>query len=174
MKLLPAPLSSLVLLVLWLAMNGSVSFGQVLLGLALAIAIPLLLAPIRGQRARPAHPWLALRLLGTVLVDIVTSNIEVARRILGPESNIKPGFVWFPLAIRDPHGVATLAGIITMTPGTLSAQLSPDERHLLIHVLNLCDEPALIESIRLRYEAPLIRIFEDRAPDSHRPEEDEC
>jgi len=95
-----------------------------------------------------------------VLRDIVVSSIEVAWRVLGPSSRIRPGFVWVPLAIRDPHGISALAGIITMTPGTLSADLSDDRSHLLVHALDLGDAQALVASIKSRYEAPLIEIFE--------------
>jgi multicomponent K+:H+ antiporter subunit E len=65
-----------------------------------------------------------------------------------------------PLTIRDPYGIASLSSIITMTPGTLSVDLSPDRRHLLVHALHLDDPAGLIESIRSRYERPLIAIFE--------------
>jgi multicomponent K+:H+ antiporter subunit E len=56
-----------------------------------------------------------------------------------------------------------LAGIITMTPGTLSSDLSPDRKHLLVHALHCPDEAAeaaLVADIKARYEAPLMEIFE--------------
>ncbi len=159
-RVLPSPLMSAVLFVAWLLMNASASAGHLVLAALLAIAIPLLAAPVRGERARIRHPGTALRLAMVVLWDIVVSNVEVARRILGPESRIKPAFVWVPLSIRDPHGIAALAGIITMTPGTLSSDLSEDHRHLLVHALNVDDAQALVATIKSRYEAPLIRIFE--------------
>jgi multicomponent K+:H+ antiporter subunit E len=56
--------------------------------------------------------------------------------------------------------MASLASIITMTPGTLSVDLSPDRRHLLVHALHLDDPAALIASVKTRYEQPLIAIFE--------------
>ncbi|WP_292453442.1 Na+/H+ antiporter subunit E [Methylibium sp.] len=76
------------------------------------------------------------------------------------EAAIHPGFVWVPLAITDPHGIVVLAGIIIMTPGTLSAELSPDPRHLLIHTFSIDNEDALIATVKSRYEAPLRQIFE--------------
>jgi multicomponent K+:H+ antiporter subunit E len=100
-----------------------------------------------------------VRLVLTVLWDIVISNVQVAWLILGPERRIQPRFVWLPLEIRDPHGIASLAGIITMTPGTLSADLTEDRRFLLVHALNVSDEAALIASIKARYESPLRRVF---------------
>ena len=158
--LLPAPLISAALLATWLLLNGSLSAGHIVLGTALAIAIPWLTERLRPDRARLKRPGVALRLAAVVAKDIVLSNIEVARRILGPESAIRPRFVWVPLDIRDPHGIVALAGIVTLTPGTLSSDLSDDRRHLLVHAFNRGDEAALVAEIKTRYEAPLREIFE--------------
>jgi multicomponent K+:H+ antiporter subunit E len=159
-RLLPAPLLSATLFVVWPLLNQSWSLGQLLLGAVLALVVPWCTEPLRTERPRLRRPWVALRLGLTVLKDIVTSNVEVAQLILGDESKICPGFVWLPLTITDPHGIVALAGIITMTPGTLSADLSSDRRHLLIHAFNLDDEAALIEAIKTRYERPLLEIFQ--------------
>lgn len=164
---MPAPLLSLALFVAWLMLNESASAGHLLLGAALALALPPLTERWRPERARLSHWGTLAALAVTVLVDIVRSNLVVARLILGPEQRIRPRFVWLPLAIRDPHGIVTLAGIITMTPGTLSADLSDDRRHLLIHAFDVDDDAAqeaLVADIRRRYEAPLIRIFEGDMP----------
>lgn len=158
-RLLPAPLISLLLFLMWPVLNDSWSQGHLLLGAALALAIPCLTDALRAERPRLSQPLAIARLTGVVMWDIVQSNIDVAKRILGPEAAIKPGFVKVPLSIRDPHGIATLATIITMTPGTLSADLDAERSHLLIHAFNLDDEAALIDAIKTRYEAPLMRIF---------------
>jgi multicomponent K+:H+ antiporter subunit E len=160
LAVLPAPLITLALLIAWLMLNQSISAGNLLLGFAFGVAIPWF-----SERMRPDKPYLAawgttLRLGFVVLRDIVMSNIDVAKRVLGPEAAIQSRFVWVPLDIRDPHGIVALAGIITMTPGTLSSDLSEDRRHLLVHALHCEDEAALVADIKARYEAPLIRIFE--------------
>ena len=159
-RLLPAPLLSLVLFIAWPVMNLSFSLGHLLLGAALAVVIPWFTEPLRHERARIKSWGTVVKLGGVVLYDIVMSNIDVAKRILGPESRIKPAYVWVPLSIRDPHGIVALAGIITMTPGTLSADLSDDRLHLLVHGFDVQDEAGLIESIKTRYEQPLMLIFE--------------
>lgn len=158
-RLLPPPLLSVALLLVWLLLNGTLAPGQVLLGALLALALPRLTVRLRPERVRLRRPLRAARLLVVVLVDIVLANIEVARRILGPESVLQPRFVWLPLDIRDPYGIAALAGIITLTPGTVSSDLSADRRYLLVHAFN-CDDPAaLAASIKQRYERPLMEIF---------------
>ena len=159
-RLLPAPGLSLVLWVSWLMLNESVSAGHLLLGAALALALPWF-----TERYRPDKPALrggltACRLALVVLADIVKSNLIVARQVLGPESRVRPAFVWVPLDIRDPHGIVALAAIITLTPGTLSSELSQDRRHLLVHAFHVDDAAALVADIKQRYESPLREIFE--------------
>ena len=159
-RLFPAPLASAVLGVTWLLLNQSASVGQLLIAAVLAVGLPLLTQRFRPDRPRPGAWGVAARLAGVVLYDIVMSNIAVARLILGPTSRIRSGWVWVPLDIRDPHGIVALAGIITLTPGTLSARLTDDRRHLLVHALNLDDEVVLVQQIKQRYEEPLRRILE--------------
>lgn len=160
MKLVPAPLLSLVLFGSWLLLNNTVDPAHLVLGAVLALAIPWFTEPLRPDKPRLRRWGVAGRLALVVLWDIVLANIDVARRILGPESAIRPRFVWVPLSIRDPHGIVTLAGIITMTPGTLSSDISEDRRWLLVHAFNVDDEAALVATIKRRYEAPLREIFE--------------
>jgi multicomponent K+:H+ antiporter subunit E len=162
-RLLPSPLLSLALLATWLMLNESASAGHLLLGVALAVVLPWFTERWRPDKARLSRIDVALRLGLHVLVDIVKSNLVVARRILGPERLITPRFVWVPLTLRDPHAIVVLAGIVTMTPGTLSADLSDDRRHLLVHAFDVDDdagEAALVADIQQRYEAPLKLIFE--------------
>jgi multicomponent K+:H+ antiporter subunit E len=162
----PAPLTSALIFAVWLLLNNTLHPAHLLLAVLLALAIPWATARLQPDDLR-VHDWpAALRLLGVLLWDIVVSNIEVARRILGPENKLSPRFVWVPLAVRDPHGIFVLAGMITMTPGTVSAQLSPDHRHLLVHALHVeggeAGDAALVQTIKQRYERPLMRIFEGR------------
>jgi multicomponent K+:H+ antiporter subunit E len=157
---LPSPLLSCVLFIVWPMLNQSWSLGQLLLGLILAVVIPWFTEPLRERPPRLRRPLLAAKLVLLVLKDIITSNIQVAKLILGRESRIKPAFVWVPLTITDDHGIVALAGIITMTPGTLSADLSADRQYLLVHAFNVDDEADLIDSIKTRYEKPLLEIFQ--------------
>ena len=101
-----------------------------------------------------------LRLILRVLWDIVVSNIEVMRRVLGPESAIRPGFLRVPIELSDDWAITTLAGIITLTPGTLTADVAADRSYLLVHAFHVDDAQKIIDSIKTRYEAPLKEIYE--------------
>lgn len=158
-RLLPRPILAAAVFATWLALNETLHPAHLVLAALLALALPRWLGPLLPAAPVALRPLVVLRLLGRLLQDIVVSNLQVARRILGPESAIHPGFVWLPLRLRNPYGTATLAAIVTMTPGTLSADVSADGRWLLIHALDLGDERALLESVRRRYEEPLLELF---------------
>lgn len=158
-RLLPSLPLSVTVFVLWLLLVADVGIGQVVLAAALAVALPLLAGLLQPERARFGRGWTILVLARRVLWDIVLANIEVARRILGPEKHITPGFVWVPLALTNLHGITALASIITLTPGTLSAELTEDRRHLLVHCFNLHDPDATVAAIKRRYESLLQEIF---------------
>jgi len=147
---------------LWLLLNQSLAPAHVVLGLGLAIAIARFAASLRPSRARVHRLDLAALLILVVIKDIVLSNLAVARIVLGltPSRGIRSGFVRIPLALRDPHGLAALAAIVTATPGTVWAGLSTSGETLTLHVLDLEDEAQVIQLIKHRYEQPLMRIFE--------------
>lgn len=150
------------LLALWLLLNDSLSAGQIALGLLLAILLTAALAAsqLRPLRASPRHPLIALKLIGQVAWDIAKSNIAVARIIWqGKRSDATPGFIQIPLRLRDPHGLAALACIVTYTPGTVWSEYSDQDGILTLHVLDLKDEQAWLDIIQLRYERPLLEIF---------------
>jgi len=158
-RFLPSPPMSLTVFLLWLLLVSEISGGALLMAAALAIALPMMAATLRPPRANFDNIGVALRLAATVGFDIVVSNIEVARRILGPQSALAPAFIWVPLDIRSEHGMTTLAAIITLTPGTVSAELAEDQRHLLVHCFNVDDAEEAVAKIKARYEAPLMEVF---------------
>ena len=153
------PLGSGVVVVTWLLLNGSISAGHLLFGALLGLLVPALLGRLWPEGIVVRRPLRALRLLATLLGDIVVANLQVARRILGPEAALQSRFVWVPLDLRNPHAIATLAAMVTLTPGTVSADVTPDRRWLLVHALHVPDEQALLSTIKQRYEKPLAEIL---------------
>lgn len=157
-RLMQAPVTSLAVAALWLLLNGA-SNGQLVLAAVFGLGLPHLLPAPAIVGPRLAAPLVAARLVLVVLFDIVKANVEVALRILGPESRIRPTFVWVPLDIASPQGIAVFASIITMTPGTLSCEVSEDRRWLLVHAFHADDAAAVAADVKSRYEAPLREIF---------------
>lgn len=153
---------AIALLCLWLLLNDTLDPGHVVLGAVIAALLALSIVRMRPLQARPRRLPLLVKLMFTVFLDIVRSNIGVARVILGlvRDREVKPGFLDIPLELRDPHGLAGLAMIVTSTPGTVWVELTPDGSTLTLHVLDLRDEDALVGMIKQRYERPLREIFE--------------
>ncbi|MBS0292247.1 MAG: Na+/H+ antiporter subunit E [Proteobacteria bacterium] len=160
-KILPAPLVSLGLFVVWLLLNESLSRGHLLLALVLALGLPVMFKELRPQKVGVRHLGTVLRLCFTVVADTTVSNIAVLRLLLLPGTRRHPpDFVKIPLQLRDPNGLAVLAMIVCITPGTVWAELSRDRSILMLHVLEVHDAQAIIEHVQTRYERPLMEIFE--------------
>jgi multicomponent K+:H+ antiporter subunit E len=156
------PVLTLLLVAMWALLNSSASIGNLLLGLIIAVLLMLAAAQLRPVQPRLRRLWMALPLIFMVLVDIVRSNIGVGRIILGfiRLRSVHSGFIDIPLDLRDPHGLAILAAIITSTPGTAWAGISDDGSTLKLHILDLKEDQQWVRTIKERYEQPLMRIFE--------------
>ncbi len=159
-RLLPHPLLSAILLVVWLLLVNQLSFGHVLIGALLGWAVPLYTARFWPEAVRVRRPWVLLRFLGVVLYDILVANIAVARLILGSTERLQPAFVTMPLAVRSEVAISLLANTISLTPGTVSTFLSADRRCLIIHSLHTTAPEEMIATIRRRYEQPLKEALE--------------
>jgi multicomponent K+:H+ antiporter subunit E len=179
---LPRPGLFACLWVTWLMLNQTLHPAHLLLGAALAWLISRWSGPQRLRasvsRAIPVEAddlvqrnsksngatirrkaRIAIELFAVVLHDILKANVQVARQIIAPAEGLKPRFVVMRLRVKEPEAIFLLSTIITMTPGTLSADLSERRTQLRIHVLNLDDADALIEEIRRRYEDPILELF---------------
>lgn len=157
---LPHPLLSLTLFVVWLLLVNSISTGSALFALVLAVLVPSLTNAFWPEHVRIRRPLLLVPYGLRLITDIVVANLHVARLILGPAARLRPAFVRMPIELRDEFAITLLASTVSLTPGTVSADISADRRSLLIHALDLDDADALIAQIKRRYETPLKEIFE--------------
>jgi multicomponent K+:H+ antiporter subunit E len=157
-----SPVLVVLLTLVWLLLNQSISPGHVLLGVALSVLLAWFGSSLRPLQAPLRRADRLVGLFFVVLWDIIRSNFAVARIVLGLAGarGISPGFLKIPLDLRDDHALAILACIVTSTPGTVWAGLSDDRETLTLHVLDLQDEAAWIRTIKRRYERPLMEIFQ--------------
>ena len=158
--LLPHPLLTAILALVWVLLVNDFSWGAIVFGLLLGFAIARLINPYWPQGPNIRNPLAILEYFVIVLWDIVVSNVQVAYLVLFRRGDsLRSQFVTVPLALESPEAIATLAGTITMTPGTLSADLSADGRSLLVHCLETSDPADTVATIKSRYERRLMRIF---------------
>jgi multicomponent K+:H+ antiporter subunit E len=156
----PTPLLSLLLLAVWLLLVSNFSLGQLLLGSLLAISIPLFTFRFWDIQPGIRRPGLLIRFILRVMGDIVTSSVHVAWLIINPWRRMRPRFVEYPLTLKEPFTITLLANTISLTPGTVTTNVRPNNTSLLIHALDAPDPDELIEQIRERYEMPLKEIYE--------------
>ena len=158
-RILPYPSLSLILWLAWMLLSGFTA-GHAVLGAILAILLPLGTRPFWPNVPKVRNLPKLARFVVVVLYDIIVANVSVAIKVLGPLRAIRPGFVELPLAIEDDFAIALLASTISLTPGTVSADVSPDRKTWLVHALDVDDPAALVAEIKQRYERPLKEIFE--------------
>lgn len=160
-KFLPHPVLTLTLIVVWLMLVNTITLNALVFGAILGILVPLFTAPYWPNAPRLRHPLRIAEYMLIVLWDIVVANVLVARIILfKSNADMRPGWVTIPLDLRTPEAITVLAGTITMTPGTVSSDLSADGRSLLVHCLDAPDTDAVRDQIKSRYERRLKEIFE--------------
>lgn len=158
--LLPHPVLTLLLAGVWILLQNKLSAGMVVFGLILGIIIPRATAswwPDRPQKIRVTR---MLSYMMIVLWDILVANVQVAWIVLTrPNSKLRPAWVVVPLDLVQPEAISVLAGTITLTPGTVSADLSDEGHSLLVHALDTDDPDAVRDQIKDRYERRLKEIF---------------
>jgi multicomponent K+:H+ antiporter subunit E len=158
-RLVPQPVLTFVITVLWATLASDLSGGTILLGLTIGLIIPFFTSAFWPGRPQTFRIGAALRLMVIVFYDIVVANLSVARIVLGNVDGIKSKFVDVPLDTDDAYVATILGSIITLTPGTLSIDVDMDKRVVHVHGLDVPDQSLLIDDIKTRYEAPLKEIF---------------
>lgn len=159
--LLPHPFLTLVLAVVWILLQNEFTAGMAVFGVILGIIIPRMTSiwwpdTPKGFRLGKMASYSIL-----VIWDIFVANVQVAWIVLTvPNAKLKPAWIAIPLDLRQPEAITLLAGTITLTPGTVSADLSDGGHSLLVHVLHTEDPDAEIKTIKTRYEARLKEIFQ--------------
>jgi multicomponent K+:H+ antiporter subunit E len=160
-RLLPHPLLTVSLAILWLLLVNRLSAGHVVLGALLGWLIPFATAPFWPEHIRIRHPLALMHYLGIFVIDIVRGSFLVAWLILRGPARLRPAFVRVPLVLRSDLAISLLANTISLTPGTVSAHLAADKRTLIVHTIDTSDAEALVAEIKQRYEVPLKKIFEE-------------
>ena len=158
--LFPHPFLTLLLTVVWTMLQNQISAGMVVFGLILGIIIPRVTAAWWPDRPNGFRLGKMAVYCMIVIWDIMVANVQVAWIVLTrPNSKLRPTWVVIPLELRQPEAITILAGTITLTPGTVSADLSDEGHSLLVHALDAADPDAVRDEIKDRYERRLLEIF---------------
>jgi len=154
-------LIGLLLSIVWMAITGSFSLPNLILGLAVGLLAMLVLRDRIGGLLLSQRLWRILTLAGLFLRELIVSAVNVALLVLTPNlrARLRPGFIAFPLTAKSDAEITLLANLITLTPGTLSLDVSQDRKTLYIHALDAGDRDALVQSIARGFERRVIEVF---------------
>lgn len=160
-RIFPHPHLTLLLTLVWVLLANAPSLNSLVFGLILGIVIPFITQPYWPDRPKLRNWPMVVEYMLVVLWDIVMANVTVAGIILFKrDADRKPAWISIPLELRSPEAITVLAGTITMTPGTVSCDLSERGLNLLVHCLDAPDPDAVRDEIKQRYERRLKEIFE--------------
>ena len=158
--LLPHPFLTLILAIVWMLLQNEVSAGMAVFGIILGIIIPWGTSIWWPDTPKGFRLSKMITYSFMVMWDILVANIPVAWIVLTvPNAKLKPAWIVIPLELREPEAITVLAGTITLTPGTVSADLSDQGHSLLVHVLHTDDPDAVRDEITTRYQRRLLEIF---------------
>jgi multicomponent Na+:H+ antiporter subunit E len=149
------------LALLWAAITANFSTPNLVLGAVVALAAVAFLRrsfslPVRFRRVRSVAG-----LAASFIVELLVSAFRVARIVLTPNlrSVLRPAIIAFPLSVKSDAEIATLANLITLTPGTLSVDVSEDRSVLYVHVLNFTTREAFITELEKGFERQVREVF---------------
>ncbi len=152
-------LINVLLALVWTAITGELSLGNLLIGFLLGYIILLFQQEVVGEstyyRKLP-------QLIGFTLYfvkEVIVSSLRVARDVVTPQHTARPGIIALPLDARSDFEISTLASVITLTPGTLSLDVSADRATLYVHCMFVDDPDEMKRSIKNGLERKLLEVL---------------
>jgi multicomponent Na+:H+ antiporter subunit E len=145
--------------VAWLALTGSWTLANALLAIGLGVLASSFARERREPRDITPRP---LRIIGLVLLflyELLLSGLRVARLVLTPRMQLKPGIFAYPLKVDRNFEITLLANLITLTPGTLSVDVSDDRKTLYVHAIDCADPEQTRRDIASGFERRILEAF---------------
>jgi len=143
----------------WSAVTGSFTILNLMFGFAVSSGALWLTREQHQTNKYFKRFWLVLGLIWLFLKELVLSVFRVAWLVLQPQQSYRPSFISFPLTVNRPHEITLLANLITLTPGTLSVDVSDDARTLYIHCIDVDDPEALRRDIAEGFERKIMEAL---------------
>jgi multicomponent Na+:H+ antiporter subunit E len=145
-------LLNILLALAWAALMGDFSPASLLFGFALGY----LLLWLGQQHLTPSHYFVRVpRVFGFFLYflwQLIYANLRVTYDVLTWRHHMRPGVIAIPLDVKTDAEITLLANLLTLTPGSLSLDVSADRRTLYLHVMYMTDEEAVRREVKEGFE----------------------
>jgi multicomponent Na+:H+ antiporter subunit E len=152
-------LTNILLALAWAALSGQVSMGNFLIGFFLGYLILGLQQRIEGESTYYLKVWQFLNVAVTFVVSLLLSSLVVAFDVITPRHRAHPGIVSVPIEAETELEIMLLADRISLTPGTLLLDVSPDRSTMYVHVMFMKDANEVRRKIKEQIETPLLELM---------------
>jgi len=159
-------LYSMFLGLIWCFVHGTVNFNNFLIGALLGPIVIRHFRSLYGFENKISYMNIVrkipklIRFFYVLFIEIIKANVMVAKIILQPKMNIKPGIIAVPIRTKTDVGITAIANTITLTPGTLTIDVSDNKEVLYVHAIDASDPQGLCDSIRDDLEEYVLEAFE--------------
>lgn len=151
-------LSNLLLSLIWVAITGAFTVENFVFGFALSFFLLWITATDRRDNKYFNRIPKLIGFVFFFLYELIKANIEVAYDVITPRHYMEPGIVKIPLDAKSDLEITLLANLITLTPGTLSLDVSDDRKVLYVHAMYVKDREEFVASIKNGFERRLLEI----------------
>ena len=145
----------LVLALVWVGLTSEVTLPAFVTGIIIGIIIMKIYGErsLRSLQINVRHIWPLIQLFFIFAYELLVANLTVLVKVFSPKLNIKPGI------IEGPFWITTLANMVTLTPGTLTVEVSADNKFFYVHCLNIDNEASVISSIKDTFEKKILEVY---------------
>ena len=147
------------LALLWTSVTGDLTVANMVVGFVLGYIVLMFAERVPGFKTTSRRIWRTGALLLHFLWELVLSNLKMAYIVVSPTLPIEPGVVAVPLDARSDAEITLLANLITLTPGTMSLEVSDDRHVLYVHTVDAKDRDGLIRSIKQGFERRVLEVL---------------
>lgn len=151
-------LANLLLTFAWVALTGNFDVDNFVFGFLLSYFLLWVITRGRGNNGYFTIVPRVFSFLLFFIYELIKANLQVALEVISPKLGMKPGIVAVPLDITTDFQITLLANLITLTPGTLSMDVSEDRKVLYVHSMYVEDKEEFIKSIKNGFEKRIIAI----------------
>jgi len=152
--------TNLILAIVWAALTGAFSFGALLTGFVIGFAALWVIQPLTGATSYHARVFAWIRLVAMFHYQLLVSSLAVAWDVLTPRHHSRPAIVDVPLDVESDAGILLFTNLVSLTPGTLSLDVTDDRKTLRVHAMFADDPEALCREIKSGMEQWVIAAVE--------------
>ncbi|MBI2868734.1 MAG: Na+/H+ antiporter subunit E [Chloroflexi bacterium] len=150
---------NILLTLAWASLSGDFSVLNLAVGFIIGYFVLFISRNILGAGSYIAKAPQALTLVTFFLWELLLSSLNVAYIVISPRQRQRPGILAVPLDASTDAEITLLANLISLTPGTLSLQVSDDKKTLYVHVLNIDDPEKVRHKIKAGFERRVIQVL---------------